>query len=531
MKPFSAVHLDLKGVAFRPSYLPQLLGDLASQGVNAVLIEYEDLFPFDPASGIDVVQDRKTLWSRATLARFLALAKRHGIEVIPLQQCLGHFEYVFRWRRYRALALDRKYPSTVDIANPRAVALVHAMLRQVLEAHPDSRYVHLGMDEAHALVVHAKANKLDVVELFLSHLSSLCDLCEAHGKKPIIWSDMLEDHMNARSLRLFEKFRERVVLCPWDYGTSGETTSVGRIAGWRFSRRWLDRPEDPAAPAIGGGHTFIEDLPEAVRRVVGKDLRTRAAGGLPGFTSMFQADLWRRLGFDVLGAAALRCSTNLATLPTYNRQSANLRAWGAAVRRSGAIGLVGTSWARGTSWCPPGFSIDLTWPLIPELSRAVGRRATPFFAGVPAETVSRIVRTLGRCRVDWRLEEQTANEMDALAPRLKAHRFEWTSLSLMARAFALQRRAAYNIDEVDFFHANARPVESEWQRRLDEQRQTLRDIATLKSRIRAHFGKRYFGDAFDEWVNDLFDLYVYRIRDCRRICKQKKAVAARVYAR
>ncbi|MCE9590984.1 MAG: family 20 glycosylhydrolase [Planctomycetes bacterium] len=521
------VHLDLKGVMFRPAYIPQLLADLSGRGVNAVLVEYEDIFPFN---GIDLAWDDSVVWSRATLKRFLAEAAKNHIEVIPLQQCLGHFEYVFRWRRYRKFALDLKYPSTVDVTNPKAVGLIHEMLRQVIAAHPESRYVHLGMDEAHALVAYCKANKRDVVEMFLHHLSKLCDICEAYGKTPIIWSDMLEDYMNERSLKLFEKFRDRVVLCPWDYGSAGETIGAGRITGFRASRAWLDAADAPEAPTLGAGTTFIEDIPKAVRRLVQPYLH---GSQRPVFTSMFQADLWTKLGFRVLGATAIRCSTNLATLPLYIKQTENIRAWGRAIKRTKQLGLVGTSWARGTSWCPPGFSIDLTWPLIDEMARAMGAKPGLYFKGIPAKTADRIIKTLGRSRADWRLEGVMANEMDRLAPRLKGaagHRYEWESIALMARVMQWQRRAEYNILEVDFFDANNRPVDSEWQRRLDEQAGTLRDSEALRRRVKSHFSRCYHGDAFEEWVRDLFDLHVKRIRDGRAICRKKLRESRRFYA-
>ncbi|MCX5662508.1 MAG: hypothetical protein NTW19_22735 [Planctomycetota bacterium] len=95
------VHLDLKGMMFKPSYIPAMLADLAGQGVNALLVEYEDAFPF---KSLDIAHDPATAWSRSTHRRFLALAEEHGIEVIPLQQCLGHLEYVLGWDRYRKLA-------------------------------------------------------------------------------------------------------------------------------------------------------------------------------------------------------------------------------------------------------------------------------------------------------------------------------------------------------------------------------------------------------------------------------------------
>ena len=85
--PIIGVHLDFKGVQFRPEYLPCLLSDLAACGVNTVLAEYEDIFPFD---GPPIASDSETVWSREQQLSFLTEAKRLGIEVIPLQQCLGH---------------------------------------------------------------------------------------------------------------------------------------------------------------------------------------------------------------------------------------------------------------------------------------------------------------------------------------------------------------------------------------------------------------------------------------------------------
>lgn len=41
----NAIQIDLKGVLFKPSYFSQLMSDLKDQGVNAVLVEYEDVFP------------------------------------------------------------------------------------------------------------------------------------------------------------------------------------------------------------------------------------------------------------------------------------------------------------------------------------------------------------------------------------------------------------------------------------------------------------------------------------------------------
>lgn len=527
--PIIGVHLDLKGMNFKPGYIPQYLADLASQRVNTVLVEYEDVFPY---RGLDIAYDRSAVWSRATLNRFLREAKKNDIQVIPLVQCLGHLEYVLGWDRYRRFAEDRSYPSTINVTDPKAVALIVDMLRQVIEAHPDSKYIHLGMDEAHALKRAAARLKKDVLDVWLDHLRTLLPIVESAGKTAYVWTDMLEDHFRPGA---FDEFRNgRVIFGTWDYSTrAGDALPWARLVGngssaIRVSKGWLDEPENPDAPPISPSTAFTEDYPPAIRKLL-EPYRTGYKGRF--YRRNFHIDLWTKLGMHCLPVGALRVSGNLSVLPPFNALFHNIRGWSAAVKRAGGMGQIGSSWARGTSWCPPNFCIDLLWPLIAELSRSMGARPKPFWPGIPASTVSRIVRTLGRCREDWRLERQIADEMDELAPRVREHRYEWQSLALMARVLDLQRRAEYVLAEVDYFHANHRPVASEWQRRLREQSAMLREIAAMRRRVDRHFSKRYSGLAYREWLEHLFGLHAQRIRECQRVCRRKKALARRTFAR
>ncbi|NQU11802.1 family 20 glycosylhydrolase [bacterium] len=518
--PMIGIHLDLKGVMFRPNYLPRLLADLAGQGVNTVLVEYEDVFPF---RSVNVADDSSTVWSRAVLRRFLADAERLGIEVIPLQQCLGHLEYVFRWQRYRRFAENRRYPSTLCLSQPAGRALVRGTLEEIFDAHPAGRYVHLGMDEAHALATCPRCRrKGDILTVFLEYLRELCDLCDAHGKTPIIWSDMLEDHFRPD---VFADIRHRVILAPWEYNRHDRVDPMSRIGGWRVSRQWVDEPGNPAAPAISDGTRFVEDLPPGLQRVLAPYRRGR------GFKPLFVADLWTRLGFRIVGPSRLRVSSDGPVMPAANDARNNLATWVGAVKRTRQLGVIATSWERGTTFCPPNFNFDLNWPQITFLARALGAKPKPFWPGIPPATVERIVTTLGRCRRDWRLESVIADEMAKLAPRVKAHRFEWDSLRLMARVLAWHRRAEFAQAEIDYFDPAARPTEDEWQRRLDDQAGVLRDAVRLRREVTRHFGRRYHGEAFREWVRALFDLPERRVRECRVIARRKRSLARRRYAR
>lgn len=516
--PRVIVHLDMKGVLFKPTYFRTLMADLASQGVDAVLAEYEDIFPF---SGLDITYVRSDRWTQGVLGNFLAAARDAGIEIIPLQQCLGHLEYLFRWDQFRQFAEDRNYPSTLCLSNSRGKALVADMLCQVMAAHPESQYVHLGMDEAKNLASCSRCRrKGDTLTVFLDYLDELCGLCDNYGKTPIIWTDMLEDHFRPG---LFARFKNRIVMAPWDYGAHGRIDLTSRIVGHRVSRYWLDHADDPSAPAIGTATPFIEDLAPAVARAT-KPYRRGA-----GFTPIFQARLWSDMGFRVLGACAVRSSAHLAVLPDYNLLRSNISTWSGIVRSTRQFGLLGTSWARGTTFCPPSFIPDLAWPNIAYLARQMGRRPRPFWPGLPAKTLDRILCQLGRCRKDWRLERTLIDTMIALRPRIREHLHEWDSLILMTRVLALHRRAEFAVLEVEFFHGNTRPVDSEWRRRLDDQAAILKDLRRLRTEVRTHFGRRYRGDAYREWIRDLFDLWEAKLRRYGTVASMKCRRAARQY--
>jgi hypothetical protein len=506
----AAVHLDLKGVLFRPEYMPRLFADLAGQGINAVLVEYEDVFPFQC---VEVAWDKASCWTPDTLRAFQAAAAENGVEIIPLQQCLAHLEYLFRWPAYRRLSEDPAEAATVCPTNPEAVAVIASMLREVLEAHPDSRYVHLGMDEARSLVTSERVRERGgPLVVFLEYLRGLCDIVESYGKTPIIWSDMLEDHFEADA---FAEFTDRVILAPWDYTSGTAAMKRIRLAGHRILR---------ADAAPGANALFIEDLPDDVLALI-EPCRTPE-----GLRSLFQVDLWTRLGFRVIGGTVLRFSAQGPILPDYNQSGENIIAWRDAIQRTNQLGLIATSWARANTFYPPNFRIDLTWPLVAAFARAAGRKPAPFWPGVPENEVSRIVHSLGRCRAGRADNELVlAEEMAARTDKLENHHFEWTSLEWMARTLHLSKKAQRCMAATEPFVSGARLIEPEWERRIAAIEAVMAELAQLKEDVHNHFGQRFTGLAYDEWLHYVFTWPREQLAARAALCRKRRAEVGRIY--
>nr|XP_048673201.1 hexosaminidase D isoform X2 [Caretta caretta] len=86
------VHLDLKGAPPKVSYLAEIFPLFRTLGANGLLIEYEDMFPYE---GELKPLRAEHAYSASEIKEILNLAKLHELEVIPLVQTFGHMEVYY----------------------------------------------------------------------------------------------------------------------------------------------------------------------------------------------------------------------------------------------------------------------------------------------------------------------------------------------------------------------------------------------------------------------------------------------------
>lgn len=167
------VHLDLKGAPFKVTFYSYLFPLLRSLGATGVLIEYEDMFPYSgeladiPATNAYSKNDIKTIQKKA---------KENNLKVIPLIQTFGHFEFVLKLEQYRDIREVESYPQVLCPSRNKSVQIVFKMIDQIVAAHPDLRYLHIGADEVYQIGECSKCQEKiisknwDKRQLFLSHV-------------------------------------------------------------------------------------------------------------------------------------------------------------------------------------------------------------------------------------------------------------------------------------------------------------------------------------------------------------------------
>jgi len=218
--PIRGVHLDLKGTPPTAERLGGVLEIFAACRYNAVLVEWEDMFPW----AVDRRFRCETAYTPEQVAEFHTTAGRLGLEIIPLVQCLGHMETPLSTPGYETLREVAHDPGVLNPLAEGARELVAAMVREVLDASPGLRYFHLGGDEAWSFGTHPETKAYIEAHgkgaLYLHHVEPICDELNARGVRPILWHDMMCNWDSAALRHLAEK----ADLCVWGYRGHPDTT-------------------------------------------------------------------------------------------------------------------------------------------------------------------------------------------------------------------------------------------------------------------------------------------------------------------
>ena len=232
--PVRGVHFDLKGLPPTPQRWIELLDLLAAMRFNAVLVEWEDTFPWT----VDPRFRCETAYTPEDVRAFATAADERGIELIPLVQCLGHLETPLSVPGYEFL---REVDHQSNVLNPladSAAELVAAMIDDVLALLPDTRHFHLGGDEAWSFGTHPETaafiEEHGKGALYLHHVEPLLQRLNDRDVRPILWHDMMRE-WDAEALA---RLRDQADLCVWGY--QGHPDQVDRHYSTKVTERFVE---------------------------------------------------------------------------------------------------------------------------------------------------------------------------------------------------------------------------------------------------------------------------------------------------
>ncbi len=208
-----AAYVDFRTEVRTLASLKKQAETIAAMGMNAIIMEWEASFPFDRNATLC----NRYSFTADEVREFVAYCRELGIEVIPLQNCLGHSEYILRHERYHALREDPKDPSQVcPLKADEAEPVFREIFREVVALHP-SKYFHIGADETYLLGKCRECGEFvrehGKSKLFVDYVNRMCRLVLDMGKIPVMWADIILAYPEA-----IDSLPEEVILVDWNYG-------------------------------------------------------------------------------------------------------------------------------------------------------------------------------------------------------------------------------------------------------------------------------------------------------------------------
>uniref|UniRef100_A0A672R3H7 beta-N-acetylhexosaminidase n=1 Tax=Sinocyclocheilus grahami TaxID=75366 RepID=A0A672R3H7_SINGR len=238
------VHLDLKGAPPRIGYLIELIQLFADLGANGLLIEYEDMFPYE--GELKVLQSTtQPPYSREEIVSIQDAANSRGLEIIPLVQTFGHLEFVLKHEVFRDL---REVDYCLGTLNPHRDGgdkLVQDMLQQIMKLHPKSTSLHIGADEVYMLGLGDESKQWlsvpgrSVHQMFLSHVIKVAKGIQESSPnlKLIMWDDMLRS-MSPETIKVLSYLVLKMLdyfTCTFPVMLMERYTSAGMLQQWAAS--------------------------------------------------------------------------------------------------------------------------------------------------------------------------------------------------------------------------------------------------------------------------------------------------------
>ncbi|OQC16726.1 MAG: Glycosyl hydrolase family 20, catalytic domain [Lentisphaerae bacterium ADurb.Bin082] len=208
---------------------------MAALKMNWFSIQFDNRFQYERRPGLSganapTKDDHRELAARIDL---------YGMDVIPMTQCMSHFNYFLKLPEFKHLAeVQEPDPKSRHQfwnycpRHPEIHDLVFDMIEEHLECYPKAKWYHVGLDEItfEPIGVCERCRGASGGTLVAEEINRLHAFVTSKGKRMCIWGDqLLVEHNGGRKYRTAEALPEvprDVVIFDWHYGETTEYPSV-----------------------------------------------------------------------------------------------------------------------------------------------------------------------------------------------------------------------------------------------------------------------------------------------------------------
>lgn len=329
-----------------------LIDSAARLKLNTLLFEFGPRFPFERHAAVR----SPSALTGSELRQLLDQARSHGIQCIPLQQSLGHLNYLLRHDEYSHIREEDEVRAQMCPTNESSFQVFTELAEEVLSYFPDSRFMHIGADETRQLGVcprcQEEEKKNGKGSLYVNYINKVCAWLSERGVTPILWDDILCRHPH-----ILSKLHPDACIMYWDYWTTQSPSPLivarynpdnlpGVVA---YDTRWQEDWKSELSEVTAGAMKNFARSVDLDKRLGGDFSRVFGSylgDELPKYVRAFPyLEYYLASGRQVIGAPAGAANTsNWLSLPDYPRYAHNIKTFAERVHEAGAEGIVTTAW-------------------------------------------------------------------------------------------------------------------------------------------------------------------------------------------
>ena len=250
-------------------YWKRIIRELSNVKINMIMPYFEggtyyyEKYPFLGVKGRDGFTGDK--------ARLLSeYAHRHGIELLPQQEALGHSGNVLH---HKQLASLRESGGVFCSSKPEVFEFLGDLFDELVAAFPRTQYLHVGGDEfthgfAKCPLCKARAEEVGKHGLYAEHLMHLRQMLAKRDRRMMIWW-----HERGFTEKAAEQLAKDIVVFDWHYGNQRSYPSIERLQKLGFPV-W-------ATPAVTRYYAGTNDFHNTLGNIRGF-LTSGVERGVPG---------------------------------------------------------------------------------------------------------------------------------------------------------------------------------------------------------------------------------------------------------
>lgn len=204
---------------------------MKSLGATGILIEYEDMFPYESSIGNIAA---KNAYTKHEIKELLHSIASVGLTVMPLVQTFGHLEFALKLNDFQQLREAPESPQSLCPSQNESHVFLEEMIAQVVATHlppqpnrspatgsnalasesadnddltdnllyPTFTHLHIGCDEVYRMAECARCKHKTRDELFMAHVTAVSMMIKKRWPQlnVVIWDDMLR-HISLADLQ------------------------------------------------------------------------------------------------------------------------------------------------------------------------------------------------------------------------------------------------------------------------------------------------------------------------------------------